>query len=71
MYVQEELALLHLDDSDRRQIERLSQETATPVDEVEAIYVVERARLQRMVKVKTFIPVLTCANLRKQLKGIG
>ena len=71
MYVQEELALLHLDDSDRRQIERLSKETATPIDEVEAVYVVERARLQRMVKVKTFIPVMACANLRKQLKSIS
>ena len=68
MYEQKQLALQLLSDNDRQHIERLSKETATPIEEVQAVYVVERAKLQRMAILKTMLPVMVSANLRKQLK---
>ncbi len=70
MNEQEQQVMQQLDDSDRRHIERLSEETDTPIEEVEAVYVIERARLQRVAKLKTFIPVIVSANVRKQFKSL-
>jgi hypothetical protein len=39
-------------------VERLARETNTPVELVQEIYTLERAKLERTARIKTYVPVL-------------
>jgi hypothetical protein len=41
------------------EIELLARETGTPIDTVEEIYRVERDKLERSARIKTYVSVLT------------
>jgi hypothetical protein len=48
------------------EIELLAQETDVPIDVVHQIYEAEHARLDRVARIKTYVPVL----IRRQVKAL-
>jgi Protein of unknown function (DUF3562) len=48
------------------EIELLAQETDVPIDIVHQIYEAEHARLDRVARIKTYVPVL----IRRQVKAL-
>jgi hypothetical protein len=50
------------------EIESLARETGAPVDTVEEIYRVERDKLERSARIKTFVPVLTHRRVKDRLQ---
>jgi hypothetical protein len=51
----------------RRAIERLARETELPIDEVAALYELERRALDETAKVKRFLPIFALRSVREQL----
>jgi hypothetical protein len=51
------------------EVESLARETDTPVDTVQEIYEAEQAKLDRVAKIKTFIPVLTHRRVKELLRS--
>jgi len=51
-------------------IEAIARETALPVEKVQALYHVERADLELVARIKTFIPVLTHRRVRMKLRHL-
>jgi hypothetical protein len=48
----------HVPAKEQHAIEMLARETATSVDKAEEVYVVERAKLELVARIKTYVPVL-------------
>ena len=55
-------------DATESEIEVLARETGTPVDTVQEIYRVERDRLERSARIKTFIPILAHRRVKALLQ---
>ena len=51
------------------EIETLARETNTPVATVREIYTTEHAKLARVAKIKTFIPVLIRRHVKELLRS--
>jgi len=49
-------------------IESLARETGTPVDTVQEIYQIERDRLERSARIKTFVSVLAHRRVKALLQ---
>lgn len=50
------------------EIESLARETDTPVEVVQKIYTSERAKLERMARIKTYVPVLIHRHVKALLR---
>lgn len=50
------------------EIELLARETGTPVDTVQEIYQVERDKLERSARIKTFVSVLAHQRVKTRLQ---
>jgi Protein of unknown function (DUF3562) len=50
-------------------IETLARETNTPVATVQEIYTIEHAKLDRVAKIKTFIPLLIRRHVKELLRS--
>jgi hypothetical protein len=48
-------------------IDSLARETETPADVVRSIYVVEHSKLERVARIKTFVPVLASRRVKRLL----
>lgn len=48
-------------------IDSLARETETPVDRVKDIYVIEHRKLERVARIKTFVPVLAGREVKRLL----
>jgi len=48
-------------------IDSLARETETPADVVKDIYVTERTKLERVARIKTFVPVLVSRRVKRLL----
>ena len=51
-------------------IEAIARDNALPVEKVEALYHVERADLELVARITTFIPVLTDRRVRMKLRHL-
>jgi len=51
-------------------IESLARETETPADIVESIYVIEHSKLERVARIKTFVPVLASRRVKRLLSDV-
>jgi uncharacterized protein DUF3562 len=49
-------------------IERLARETDTPVDIVHELYTIEHAKLDRVARIKTYVPLLTRRHVKALLQ---
>lgn len=58
-------------DKDLVFIEAIARDTSVPVEKVEALYHVERADLELVARITTFIPVLTDRRVRLKLRNVG
>jgi hypothetical protein len=54
--------------SEQSEIEMLARETNMPVEIVHEIYTVERNKLERTARIKTFIPVLVHRHVKALLQ---
>jgi hypothetical protein len=54
--------------SHKSEIEQLARETHMPVDLVDQIYNIEHAKLDRIARIKTFVPVLTRRRVKARLR---
>ena len=52
----------------KSEIERLARETDMPVDLVHEIYDIEHAKLDRIARIKTFVPVLAHRRVKARLR---
>ena len=52
----------------KSEIEQLARETHMPVDLVDEIYNIEHAKLDRIARIKTFVPVLTRRRVKARLR---
>jgi Protein of unknown function (DUF3562) len=50
-------------------IETLARETDTPVADVRRVYATEHAKLDRVAKIKTFVPVLIRRRVKELLRS--
>jgi hypothetical protein len=50
------------------EIESLARETEMPVELVQGIYAIERARLERTARIKTYVPVLIHRHVKALLR---
>jgi gamma-glutamyl phosphate reductase len=50
------------------EIESLARETDMPIEIVQAIYTIERAKLERMARIKTYLPVLIHRHVKALLR---
>jgi len=50
-------------------IETLARETDTPVADVRNVYAIEHAKLDRVAKIKTFVPVLIRRRVKELLRS--
>jgi hypothetical protein len=50
------------------EIELLAQETAMPLELVAQIYTIERAKLERTARIKTYVPVLIHRHVKALLR---
>lgn len=55
-------------DAKESEIELLARETGTPVDTVQEIYRVERDKLERSARIKTFVSVLAQQRVKALLQ---
>jgi len=51
-------------------IDSLARETETPADIVKDIYVVEHSKLERVARIKTFVPVLASRRVKRLLSHV-
>jgi len=51
-------------------IDSLARETETPVDIVKDIYVTEHSKLERVARIKTFVPVLASRRVKRLLNDV-
>ena len=63
-------ATKNTNDKDLVFIEAIAKENALPVKEVETLYHIERADLELVARIKTFIPVLTNRRVRMKLRHL-
>jgi hypothetical protein len=56
-------------DSRESEIELLARETDTPVDIVHKIYTIERAKLDKVARIKTYVPVLIHRHVKELLQA--
>lgn len=56
-------------DKDHVFIEAIARDTSVPVEKVEALYHIERADLELVARIRTFIPVLTDRRVRLKLRN--
>ena len=61
-------ATKNTNDKDLIFIEAIARDNALPLEEVEALYHVERADLELVARITTFIPVLTDRRVRLKLR---
>jgi Protein of unknown function (DUF3562) len=55
--------------ADRKsEIEQLARETHMPLELVDEIYTIEHAKLDRIARIKTFVPVLTRRRVKARLR---
>jgi hypothetical protein len=54
--------------SRKSEIELLARETDMPVDIVDEIYNTEHAKLDRVARIKTFVPLLTRRHVKELLQ---
>jgi hypothetical protein len=50
------------------EMERLARETDMPVELVQEIYISERAKLERVARIKTYLPVLIHRHVKALLR---
>lgn len=50
-------------------IETLARETCTPIETVHKVYDIEHARLDRLARIKTYVPVLIRRHVRDILRS--
>jgi hypothetical protein len=58
-------------DKDLIHIEAIARDSALPVEQVEALYLLERADLELVARIKTYIPVLTTRRVRQKLRQLS
>jgi Protein of unknown function (DUF3562) len=56
-------------DNRESEIELLARETDTPVDIVHKIYTIERAKLDKVARIKTYVPVLIHRHVKELLQA--
>jgi hypothetical protein len=52
----------------KSEIEQLARETRMPLELVDEIYNIEHAKLDRIARIKTFVPVLTRRRVKARLR---
>lgn len=50
-------------------VEAIARETELPVEQVEALYRIERSELEQVARITTFVPVLTSRRVRMKLRA--
>jgi len=56
-------------DGRQSEIELLARETDTPIDIVHKIYTIERAKLDQVARIKTYVPVLIHRHVKELLQA--
>ena len=49
-------------------VEALSRETNVPIERVQEVYYIERAKLEEVARIKTFLPIFTSRKAREALQ---
>lgn len=59
----------HAPAKEQQAIEMLARETATSIDKAEEVYVIERAKLELVARIKTYVPVLAARRAKIALRS--
>lgn len=58
-------------DDHRATVDSLARDLGLPFDQVETIYLAEKARIESGARIKTYVTVLTVGRVRNRLHGRG